>query len=315
MNARAVAANSRTDGARDQGRVLLITDRDADPTLTAALERTGFAIAGVARSTAALISLFRTRPHLVIAASELKGISALELARKLSSSEDFMPCFLVGAEPATDERRREALAAGAQDYFQLPQQLELLLMRVGHLVALRQGIDRLRAEADLDPLTGLANRRRFRKALDNELERFRRYETPCALIFLDIDHLKKVNDEHGHPVGDIMIRHVAATLKAASRDNDTAARLGGEEFALLLAGANESQAVAAAARLQPALSLEPIEGAGLVTVSLGVAACPAHANSERSLYSATDKALYRAKNEGRNRVAIAPAMVLVAPKQ
>jgi diguanylate cyclase (GGDEF)-like protein len=295
--------------------VLLITDHDASSSLTAALERAGLAIAGVSRSTAALVSLPRARPHLVIAAADLKGISALEVARKLSSSEEFTPCVLVGAEPATDERRREALTAGAGDYFQLPQQLELLLMRVGHLIALRQNIDRLRAEADLDPLTGLANRRRFRKALGNELERFRRYGTPCALIMLDIDHLKKINDAHGHSVGDVMIRHVAATLAEASRGNDTAARLGGEEFALLLAGVNEKQAVTAAARLQPTLSAEPIEGAGLATVSLGVAACPAHATSERSLYAASDKALYRAKNEGRNRVEVAPAMALVTPPQ
>lgn len=314
MSVRAVKANSRTENARDQGRVLLVTDQPDLPVI-AALERAGFAIAGVSPSTAALISLSRTRPHLVIADFDLKGVSGLEVARKLSSAEDFTPCVLVGAEPSTDERRRESLVAGARDYFQLPQQLELLLMRIGQLVALRLSMDRLRAEADLDPLTGLANRRRFRKALDRELERFRRYETPCALIMLDIDHLKKINDTHGHSVGDVVIRHVAATLAQVSRDTDTAARLGGEEFALLLAGVNERQAVTAAQRLQPALSAEPIEGAGLVTLSLGVAACPAHANSERSLYAAGDKALYRAKNEGRNRVAVAPAIALVAPKQ
>ncbi|MEP6708126.1 MAG: diguanylate cyclase [Pyrinomonadaceae bacterium] len=313
MNVRVATANSVIDDARAKGRVMLVTDHDSNSSLIAALEGAGFTLAGVSRSMAAVVSLPRTRPHLVIAACDLKGISALELARKLSISEDFIPCILVGAEPATDQRRQETLAAGAQDYFQLPQQLQLLLTRVGHLVALRQNIDRLRAEADLDPLTGLANRRRFRKALGNELERFRRYRTPCALILLDIDHLKKINDAHGHSVGDVMIRHVAATLAGASRDNDTAARLGGEEFALLLAGVNEKQGVTAAARLQPTLSAEPVQGYGLVTVSLGVAACPGHANSERALYAASDKALYRAKNEGRNRVVVAPAMGLAAP--
>jgi len=98
------AANSRTDGARAQGRVLLITDQDANSSLTAALERAGFAIAGVSRSTAALVSLPRTRPHLVIAAADVKGISALEVARKLSGSEEFTPCLLVGVERSTDER-------------------------------------------------------------------------------------------------------------------------------------------------------------------------------------------------------------------
>lgn len=311
MSLRAVAPNSRTENARDQGRILVVTD-EPDLAVVAALERAGYAIVGVSPSTAALISLSRTRPHMVIADFNLKGVSGPEVARKLASAEDYTPCVLLGSEPATDERRLESLAAGARDYFQLPQQLELLLMRVGQLVALRLGIDRLRSEADLDPLTGLANRRRFRKALGRELERFRRYQTPCALIMLDIDHLKKINDAHGHSTGDVVIRHVAATLVEVSRETDTAARLGGEEFALLLAGSNERQAVNAAQRLQPLLSFEPVEGAGLVTLSLGVAACPAHATSERSLYAAGDQALYRAKNEGRNRVAVAPAIALVA---
>jgi len=293
---------------RDQGRVLLVSDRVEHLPLITELERAGMVIAGVSGSAAALISIPRTRPHLVIADADVKGVSALELARKLSASEEYLPCILAGSEPATEGRRRETFSAGADDYFQLPLQLELLLMRAQQLVGLRQRIDRLRAQADLDPLTGLANRRRFRVALGRELERFRRYATPCALILLDIDHLKNINDTYGHPVGDIMIRHVADTLTGASRDNDTAARLGGEEFALLLAGVNERQAITAAGRLQPALSAEPIAGSGLVTVSLGVAACPAHAISERALYSVADQALYRAKNEGRNRVAIAPAL-------
>ena len=311
MSVRVAAPNSSNENARDQGRILLVTD-EPDPIVIAALEDAGYVMVGVAPSTAALISLSRTRPHLVIADFNLKGVSGPEVARKLAGAEDYTPCVLIGSEPATDERRLESLAAGARDYFQLPQQLELLLMRVGQLVELRLGIDRLRSQADLDPLTGLANRRRFRKALGRELERFRRYQTPCALIMLDIDHLKKINDAHGHSTGDVVIRHVAATLVEVSRDTDTPARLGGEEFALLLAGINEKQAVSAAQRLQPLLSVEPVHGTGLVTVSVGVAACPAHATSERSLYAAGDQALYRAKNEGRNRVAIAPAIALVA---
>src|SRR5215207_3046716 len=104
------------------------------------------------------------------------------------------------------------------------------------VVADRLTVDRLRAEADRDYLTGLANRRRFRKALEQEAERWRRYDIPCALLLLDIDHMKRVNDTYGHPAGDRVIRSVAEVLTELSRDNDTAARLGGEEFALLLAG-------------------------------------------------------------------------------
>jgi diguanylate cyclase (GGDEF)-like protein len=101
---------------------------------------------------------------------------------------------------------------------------------------------------------------------------------------------------------------VAHALTEHSRDNDTAARLGGEEFALLLAGATEASALAAAERLREAVASHEVEGVGGVTVSIGVASCPAQATSERTLYAASDAALYHAKGEGRNRSALAPSL-------
>ena len=100
---------------------------------------------------------------------------------------------------------------------------------------------------------------------------------------------------------------------AAKRDNDTAARVGGEEFALLLAGVSDSKARQAAERIGLMISSVPVADVGTVTVSIGVAACPVHANSERSLYVASDTALYQAKNSGRNRVAVAPLMQGMLP--
>src|SRR4029450_8635621 len=110
------------------------------------------------------------------------------------------------------------------------------------------------------------------------------------------------------PAGDAVIRHIASTLSAVSRNNDTAARVGGEEFALLLAGIDDVKAEAAAERLLVILAEQPIQPVGAITVSIGVASCPTHATSERALYAASDKALYVAKNEGRNRVAVAPLL-------
>jgi diguanylate cyclase (GGDEF)-like protein len=235
-------------------------------------------------------------------------MSTAELARTLSQTEDGIPLVLVGAKASTLNRRQTALSVGAFDYIQLPAEIDLLVLRVRQIIALRQTMDRLRSEADLDHLTGLANRRRFRVALDREVERWRRYGVPCALLQLDIDHMKEVNDRFGHPVGDAVIRHVANTLSAVSRGNDTAARLGGEEFALLLANLGEEKATAAAERLRVLLAEQSISGVGNISVSIGVAACPAHATSERALYAASDWALYVAKNEGRNRIAVAPLM-------
>jgi diguanylate cyclase len=224
----------------------------------------------------------------------------------LGQSQDSPALILVGAEVSTLERRRAALSAGAFDYFQIPGEFELLALRTNQLVKLRQTMERLRGEADLDYLTGLANRRRFRVALTGEVERWRRYGVPCALLLLDIDHMKAINDKYGHPAGDLVIREIAGTLAMVSRDNDTAARLGGEEFALLFAGIDGTKAEFAARRLLTTLAEQQIEGVGNIGVSIGVAACPDHADSERTLYAASDEALYVAKNEGRKQVRVAP---------
>ena len=197
----------------------------------------------------ALVSLHRHRPQLVIASSAIKGLSISDLARRLAQTEDGLHLIVVGKEPSTAERRHAAISAGAFDYFQLPEEIELLVVRAQQLTRLRASIDRLRAEADIDHLTGLANRRRFRVALTREVERWRRYGAPCALLLLDIDHMKAINDTYGHPSGDVVIRQVANTLAQVSRDTDTAARLGGEEFALLLAGIDGAKAELAARRL------------------------------------------------------------------
>jgi diguanylate cyclase (GGDEF)-like protein len=232
----------------------------------------------------------------------------LELSRMVSQSQDGASLVFIGSEVATLERRRDAMAEGAFDYFQMPAEIELLTLRAHQLISQSQTMDQLRGEANLDHLTGLANRRRFRVALSREVERWRRYGVPCAMLLVDIDHMKRINDTFGHPSGDVVIRDIADTLSRVSRDNDTAARLGGEEFALLFAGIGAAKAELAAKRLLAILSGQEIEGVGNITVSIGVAACPEHANSERMLYAASDEALYVAKNEGRNRVAVAPLM-------
>ena len=307
MSVTALTKDGRRQPGRDQGRVLLVTD---DPRLRAyedRLEEQGLAVAGVAGGARALVALQRSRPHVVVADANLNGIRAGEMARMLSEAQDAVPVILVGLEAATVERRGEAMGAGASDYFQLPAELSLLLARARQLVAHSLTLDRLRAEADRDYLTGLANRRRFRKALEREVERWRRYDVPCALLLLDIDHMKLVNDTYGHPAGDRVISAVAEVLAELSRDNDTAARLGGEEFALLLAGVGSERAFAAAERVRLAVAGRPLEEVGTVTVSVGVAACPENARSERELFGTSDAALYRAKQEGRNLTMLASA--------
>ena len=306
MSARAEKKDRPTVG-RGRGRVLLITDDDLS-SLIETLSARSIEVVGVSTGTAALVSLQRSRPHVVIANPGARGLRIRELATMLNRSDDGIPLVLAGVDPSTIDTRREAVLAGAFDYFQLPKEIELLIQRIQQLVAIRQRIDELKADADLDHLTGLANRRRFRAALQREIERWRRYGVSCALLLIDIDHLKKINDKFGHPAGDAVIRQIAQTLKDVSRNNDTPARMGGEEFALLLAGIDAERAATAADRLREVLARRAVDEVGCVTVSIGVAACPDSANSERSLYSAADAALYVAKNGGRNRVAVAPLL-------
>jgi diguanylate cyclase (GGDEF)-like protein len=307
MTATSRTRDGRRQSARDQGRVLLVADDPRVAAYSAALEEAGFTVAGVSGGARALVALQRARPHVVVADVGLKGIRATELARMLSEAQDAVPVILAGVEDATQRLRLEALEAGASDYFQLPSDLPLLVARARQLVSLVLTIERLRAEADRDYLTGLANRRRFRKALGQEVERWRRYRIPCSLLMLDVDFMKRINDAHGHPAGDRVIRLVASALTELSRDNDTAARLGGEEFALLLAGVGSEKALVAAERLRIAVATQPLEDIGVVTISVGVASCPDNARTERELFGTSDAALYRAKQEGRNMTVVASA--------
>jgi len=294
---------------RTQGRVLFVSDDGEGLSAHAALlEGVGFAVVGVAGGMRARVRFRETRPHVVIVSTELRGITHTELARMLVTTDANVSIIFVGKSDSNLARRCEALAAGAFDYFSLPIESELLLARIEQLVSIKNKVELLRAAADCDYLTGLANRRRFRTALGNEVERWRRYKVPCALLLIDIDFLKRINDAHGHSAGDTAIRRVAHLLREFSRDNDTPARLGGEEFALLLAGAGEAHAMTVTERVREAVAATPVEGIGTLTISLGVASCPAHAVTERLLYAVSDAALYQAKQSGRNRAALAPPL-------
>src|SRR4051794_25561099 len=292
-------------------RVLLVDDGPETERTVKFLERAGFVVAGVSGGAAAAVQLRRTRPHVIVAGVNLRGITSEEFIKILGAAKETLPLILVGQEMSSHTLRAAAIAEGAFDYFQLPEEYDLLLGRLKQLAVLSQAIERLRSEADRDFLTGLSNRRRFRTALGQEVERWRRYQQPCSLIIADVDHLKKINDTHGHSAGDIAIRHVAHCLTALSRDNDTAARLGGEEFALLLAATNEKNAITAGERLRKAVSAESLEGLGKITISLGIASCPVNATNERALYAASDAALYTAKRNGRDRCCIAEALTAV----
>jgi diguanylate cyclase (GGDEF)-like protein/putative nucleotidyltransferase with HDIG domain len=162
-------------------------------------------------------------------------------------------------------------------------------------------IARLYDAARTDPLTKLLNRRGFRELLDLELERARRSEMAVTLLAGDIDHFKEVNDRLGHQVGDAALVRIAHVLESTKRRIDAAARVGGEEFALILPNTDSDEALILAERLRCALLDEFARDAVPITVSFGIATFRDHAETAASLLHAADGALYDAKESGRNR--------------
>jgi diguanylate cyclase (GGDEF)-like protein len=156
--------------------------------------------------------------------------------------------------------------------------------------------------ASTDELTKLSNRRRFTEALHLEMARVRRSNQPLALVMADVDHLKRINDTYGHPAGDAAIRHVADAFARGRRETDVAARLGGEEFALLLPNTDRMGAVKVAERLRRELAESEVPTIGTVTVSIGVATAPEETHDHQELLRLADERLYAAKSAGRNQV-------------
>lgn len=160
--------------------------------------------------------------------------------------------------------------------------------------------------ASHDGLTGLCNRSEFMRRADHELLRAMRHKYCTAFMLLDLDHFKRVNDHFGHPTGDAVLRHVARLLSSGVRASDVVARLGGEEFIVLLPHTDQDAALRCAEKLRLRVQAHPLDtdaGPLPVTVSIGVVEVPPRSRADvAAVYAAIDRALYRAKSAGRNRV-------------
>lgn len=165
-------------------------------------------------------------------------------------------------------------------------------------------IERLYDAARTDPLTELTNRRGFREMLDLELARARRNQHSMAVIIGDLDHFRQVNDRAGRLVGDITLKQTAEVLNGARRPTDTAGRIGGEEFALILPDTSTADAFTVAERLRDAVGRRHATAEMPTTISFGLAVYPDHGQTAASLLNAADSALYTAKHGGRDRTAV-----------
>lgn len=200
-----------------------------------------------------------------------------------------------------------AMNAGALDYLVKGEITSRTIERsLRYALKLGETLEALRQLATRDQLTGLLNRREFERILREEMDRSRRFKQPCAVILGDLDHFKLVNDRHGHPAGDEVLRQVARRLEASVRSVDRVTRIGGEEFAIVMPQAEAAVAVETANRLCKLIRAEPIPAGGdlrlSLTLSLGVAVFPADTAKGDDIVRAADKALYAAKSGGRDRV-------------
>jgi len=185
---------------------------------------------------------------------------------------------------------------------------------------LAQALLDVRAQASTDPLTGLSNRRHMWEFLRREWIRSRRRESALAVVMMDLDHFKRINDQFGHEAGDVVLTEIAALLKAQVRGSDIACRFGGEEFALVLPDATLEAVQRRAEDIRTAIHGLDLKYRGMplggITASFGIALAPDHAGDPESLLRASDQALYEAKAAGRDRVVVTSAgSVLPVPSK
>ncbi len=316
-------------------RVLLAEDTESQRlVLTRLLEALGFEVRAVADGQAALEALRLQPADIVVTDLVMPRLDGIGLCQALRSSHAHDRCYVIVFTGFGDENKLvQAFEAGADDYLTKPvvrRELEARLRAGCRVVGLQRQLAQeagalrgLNAQLEVanrqlasvaltDSLTGLPNRRHLLERLKQEWSSAARHSRPFGLVFVDLDHFKKINDVRGHHAGDIVLERVSRVLRRVIRTGDTAGRFGGEEFVVLCPGANHVQTIHAAERIRSELEAEEFSTGGEtwhVTASLGVAAVGAvrgEAQWDAALRQA-DAALYRAKHQGRNRVVAAAA--------
>ncbi|SDR67503.1 diguanylate cyclase [Opitutus sp. GAS368] len=245
----------------------------------------------------------------------LDAQDGLALLREARIAGGETPVIILTADDS-EEVDIAAMEAGAVDYLVKATINPRLLERsIRYALKLGETLAQLRQLAQRDELTRLLNRREFSRILNEEWDRSVRFKRPFALVMVDIDHFKKINDTHGHQVGDEVLRHVASLLAGQVRTVDRVARYGGEEFALIMIETDGKNAAEHIKRLGVLLAETPcfVESKNLtveVTLSAGVATSIGDATSATDLVGVADKALYAAKKGGRNRIVMADGTVI-----
>ncbi len=298
-----------------KARILLIEDLPGDAKLVREVLSREHEVVHVTDTETALRTASIEPFDLIIISVELKDSDGLRLCSQLRSRDVTrnLPLLVLIAENATTKLAK-ALDLGVSDYLYKPIDSNELIARTRNQVRHKRYQDILRTTyhrsislAVTDTLTGLYNRLYLTSHLGSLLERVVEEDKPLAIAMIDVDHFKDVNDRHGHAVGDEVLREIAHRLDQFSRATDLVARLGGEEFVIVMPETTVEAAQLVTARLRREVAsapfgTTPVEGGLAVTVSIGVAGMLGDDDTPESLLKRADDALYAAKRGGRNRV-------------
>ncbi len=312
-------------GAR--AKILVVDDsRTQLDWLVAVLEKEGYAVQTALDGKDAIRKVRTESPDLVLLDMVLPDMSGLEVLRLIKPTDDsqFLP-VIIQSSKSDIESKVEGLRIGAHDFLVKPFAEQELVARCANMLRIQQLQERLRdaqrkleEQSVTDGLTGLKNRRFFDERLHEEFRRAQRYGDTLSLIMIDLDHFKDVNDRHGHPAGDVVLREAAQLIRASIRDPDICARYGGEEFAVILPKTHMTGALAVAERIWKELGNKEYAVAAngapaplkiRVSASLGIAFYPSKdISSGELLVRFADQALYKAKQGGRNSICLYQAL-------
>jgi len=257
-------------------------------------------------------------PRLLILDWMMPGIEGVEICRRIrenSKSEDQYTYVMLLTAKESKKNIVTGMEAGADDYITKPFDMHELRVRVRageRIVQLQSELlkakKKLEIQSRTDPLTGVLNRRAILSQIGGELSRAKRENTKISISILDLDHFKAINDTYGHLSGDAVLRECMHRVKLTIREYDSVGRFGGEEFIVVLPGANDGDAFSVAERIRLRIKEKAVDVEGIsisFTASQGVATSNGDTTVDEMIAMA-DQALYRAKENGRNRVEKAP---------
>ncbi len=295
-------------------KILVVDDDETNRDLVGkALEHEGYQVERAEDGQSGLDKIREWRPHLVLLDVNMPGLNGLETLAKLRTREEYVSVVFVSANSKREDILT-GLDAGADDYVCKPFDILELMARVRAQLRikdlrddLKRANERLRELVDIDDLTGLFNMRSLYKRLDFELDRARRHNRSVCVIMMDLDYFKRVNDQHDHLFGSFVLTQIGKMIRENIRKVDFAARYGGDEFLLVLTEINLEGAMTFANRLRQKIADQTFKNDHFsiqLTASMGLSlANPNESEIDaRALVRYADRALYKAKENGRNRV-------------